>query len=61
MLGRLERLETTTREVKEREVERVVMDGGEGYRVDGCVPAGTLAKIAQVYGEGCYVGDVQQS
>jgi hypothetical protein len=58
---RLERLEAAAREATEGEVERVVMDDGEGYRVDVCVPAGMLAKIARVYGEGGYVGTVQQS
>ena len=49
--ARVERLERLAAETAPREVERIVMDAGDGYRIDVAAPAGTLARIMKAYGE----------
>lgn len=50
--SRLEKLEAAAEGFAPREVERIVADAGDGYRIDVDAPPGTLARIARVYGEG---------
>ena len=49
--SRLERMERACVGESPREVEHIVVDAGDGYRIEVDVPAGTLAQLAKVYGE----------